>query len=80
MEKVRQEGNNAFKFCKANFTFRVDPLITAGYSPGQAAARLAHEGTLSISHESIYLHLLKDKAAGGELYKSLRCSKQRKKR
>ncbi len=81
MAKARQEGNtHAVKFCDADFTFRVDPLITAGYSPEQAAARLAHEGTLSISHESIYLHLLEDKAAGGELYKSLRCQKQRRKR
>ena len=44
------------------------------WSPEQIAARLA------VSHESIYLHVYANKAAGGNLYKNLRSQKSRRKR
>ena len=38
-------------------------------------------GELSISHESIYLHIIADQMRGGQLYRHLRCArKQRRKR
>lgn len=44
------------------------------WSPEQIASRL------SVSHESIYLHVYANKAAGGELHKNLRSQKSRRKR
>lgn len=41
-------------------------------SPEQIAGRLKLEGLASISHESIYRFIWKDKACGGSLYKHLR--------
>lgn len=50
-------------------------------SPEQISGRLRCEGTLRISHETIYRHIWKDKASGGELYAHLRgARKQRRKR
>ncbi len=42
------------------------------WSPEQIAGRLKVDGVISISHETIYQHVLKDKKAGGCLYKQLR--------
>jgi IS30 family transposase len=44
------------------------------WSPEQVANRVG------ISHETIYRHIYADKAAGGSLWKELRCQKKRKKR
>jgi IS30 family transposase len=41
---------------------------------------LKQEQKICISHEWIYQHVLADKRAGGDLYKHLRCQKQRRKR
>jgi len=59
----------------------VDRLLRQKWSPEQISGRLREEGTLSISHETIYRYTWKDKAAGGSLYRFLRCAtKQRRKR
>lgn len=44
------------------------------WSPEQIASEVA------ISHETIYRHVYADKASGGDLYKSLRCQRKRRKR
>lgn len=50
-------------------------------SPEQISGRLKLEGSLNISHETIYKYIWHDKKHGGELYKELRGSrKQRRKR
>jgi IS30 family transposase len=50
------------------------------WSPQQISGRLKLEG-ISISHESIYKHVWKDKKAGGSLFKNLRhCGKKYNKR
>ncbi|MFN0178046.1 MAG: IS30 family transposase [Gemmatimonadales bacterium] len=55
--------------------------LAEGWSPEQIAGRLAVEGTLSISHETIYRHIWDDRARGGVLYLQLRgARKQRRKR
>jgi len=41
---------------------------------------LRHEERIYVSPEWIYQYILQDKQAGGDLYKYLRCQKQRKKR
>ena len=51
------------------------------WSPEQAAGWLRRKRQLSISHETIYRHIWRDRKQGGRLYLHLRCSpKQRRKR
>jgi transposase, IS30 family len=50
------------------------------WSPEQIAGRLRRDGMGEISHEAIYQRVYADKAAGGTLYRHLRCRKQRRKR
>ncbi len=49
------------------------------HSPEQISGSLKLKG-ISISHESIYTFLEKDKKNGGELYKHLRCQRKKKRR
>ena len=59
---------------------RVNALLAQRWSPEQIAGRLALDPELSISHETIYRHVWRDKRAGGRLYTHLRCAqKQRRK-
>src|SRR5690606_20464396 len=58
----------------------IERLLREDWSPEQISLWLAEEGHLAISHERIYQHILQDKAQGGDLYRHLRCQKQRKKR
>lgn len=48
--------------------------LSVQWSPEQIA------GKLPVSHETVYRHVYADKAAGGMLWKQLRCQKMRKKR
>jgi IS30 family transposase len=50
----------------------ITPLIEDKWSPDQISGRLKALGKAHVSHETIYRFLLKDKMAGGELYKHLR--------
>lgn len=50
----------------------VAALLGRQWSPEQIARRACLEGTLAISHESIYRFVAADKAAGGELWRQLR--------
>ncbi|MFM7180436.1 MAG: IS30 family transposase [Verrucomicrobiales bacterium] len=61
---------------------RVEELLKLDYSPEQISGYLKRRRELSISHETIYRHLLADKKAGGNLYQWLRSKgrKQRRKR
>lgn len=58
----------------------VNKYIRLDWSPEQVAGRLYKESNILISHETIYQHILADKAAGGDLYKHLRCQKKNRKR
>ena len=62
----RQFGPEALKL--------VEDLIRDDYSPEQVSGFLKKAGLLRISHETIYLHVWRDKASGGLLWKHLRCS------
>jgi IS30 family transposase len=56
-------------------------LLRRQWSPDQISNLLRQTGELSISHETIYTYVWAEKAAGGELYKQLRCAtKKRRKR
>lgn len=50
----------------------IEEKIMADWSPDQIAGRLKKEGIASISHETIYQYIGKNKRAGGSLYKQLR--------
>ncbi len=59
----------------------VEACLRQQWSPEQAAAWLRRTRKLSISHETIYRHVWRDRKQGGRLYLHLRCSpKQRRKR
>ena len=58
----------------------VEKLLAARWSPEQISGRLRLEGTLSISHETIYMHVRRDRRAGGSLWRHLRqAAKKRRK-
>lgn len=59
---------------------RVEGLIRQEWSPMQIRERLIEEGQRPISHEWIYQYLKRDQASGGNLFRSLRCQRQRRKR
>ena len=59
---------------------QVEALVRQEWSPEQIAGRLALEKQPTVSHERIYQHIYQDKAQGGDLYRHLRCQKQRRKR
>ena len=55
--------------------------LKEGWSPEQISGRLGDDGVLSISHETIYTYIWRNKLHGGELFKHLRCAtKKRRKR
>jgi len=59
----------------------INACIQQDFSPEQVSGFLARTHHLRISHETIYQHILKDKAKGGTLYRHLRLShKKRRKR
>ena len=60
---------------------RVVQELEAGWSPEQIAGRLGKDGSLRVSHETIYRYIKVDKDGGGQLYRLLRHGRrQRKKR
>ena len=51
---------------------RVETLLRIQWAPEQISDRLKLEGLPSVSHETIYLHIYKNKREGGVLYTCLR--------
>ena len=58
----------------------IDDLLCRQWSPEQVAGHLAREGLLSISHETIYRHVWRDKRDGGLLYTHLRGARKRRRK
>jgi IS30 family transposase len=58
----------------------VAKLLRQDWSPEQISGRLKKEQRPSLSPEWIYQYILKDRRAGGDLYRHLRCQKKRHKR
>ena len=59
----------------------VEALLAQQWSPEQIVGRWRREGIPVMSHETIYLHVWKDKENGGSLWRHLRgATKQRRKR
>lgn len=58
----------------------IESRLRIEWSPEQITRWLQKTGHATVSHERIYQYILADKKAGGDLFKHLRCKKQRKKR
>jgi IS30 family transposase len=59
----------------------VERFLGLDWSPEQISAHLRNAGTLRISHETIYVHVWRNKRNGGELWQHLRqAGKKRRKR
>jgi IS30 family transposase len=58
----------------------VDRLLCRQWSPEQVAGHLARTGQLSISHETIYRHVWRDKREGGLLHTRLRGARKRRRK
>lgn len=76
----RSQSRRNQRFTRKDFRL-VESLLRKRWSPEQISGRLRREARLSISHETIYIHIWNDKESGGQLYTSLRCAlKKRRKR
>src|SRR5829696_4180193 len=82
-----QERANGRRSCsRRNLRFTaedfalVDGLLRRQWSPEQVAGHLARSGLLSISHETIYRHVWRDKKRGGTLYTHLRGARKRRRK
>jgi len=73
-------SHNVKRVSLQTWEYAKNRLINDQWSPEQISGRLNHEGLLSISHETIYQRILKDKQAGSDLYRHLRSKKKKKKR
>src|SRR5215203_6886886 len=58
----------------------VEELLCRQWSPEQVAGHLARTGLLSMSHETIYRHVWRDKKDGGMLYTHLRGARKRRRK
>ena len=66
---------------KGAVLLEVDEMVGKQHSPEQISGRLGQQNRPKVSPETIYLHVYRDKKAGGELYKNLRFGhKKRRKR
>lgn len=59
---------------------RVEELLKQQWSPEQVAGTLKKRGEFSISHQTIYRHVRRDRKEGGQLYLQLRQRHKRRKR
>ena len=76
----RSRSRRNQRFTPEDFAL-VDGLLCRQWSPEQVAGHLARLGLLSISHETIYRHVWRDKKEGGALHTHLRgARKKRRKR
>lgn len=71
----RSRSRRNQRFTPKDFSL-VNDLICQQWSPEQTAAHLRQTGQLSISHETIYRHIWRDKQQGGRLYTHLRGARQ----
>ena len=75
----RSRSRRNSQFTAADFAL-VDGLLCRQWSPEQVAGHLARSGLLSISHETIYRHVWRDKKGGGLLYTHLRGARKRRRK
>ena len=74
----RSKTNHVHYVINAAQWSAIDDCIIAKHSPEQITGRLKSAFGISVCHESIYQHILKDAKAGGSLYRSLRQSRKKR--
>jgi IS30 family transposase len=75
----RSRSRRSRHFTARDFAL-VDELLCQQWSPEQVAGHLRRTGQLSISHETIYRHVWRDKKGGGLLYTHLRGARKRRRK
>jgi transposase, IS30 family len=75
----RSRSRRNQRFTKEDFAL-VEQLLCRQWSPEQVAGHLARTGQLTISHETIYRHVWRDKREGGLLYTHLRGARKRRRK
>lgn len=75
----RSRSRRNLRFSKEDFAL-VERLLCRQWSPEQVSGHLRRTGQLSISHETIYRHVWRDKAEGGLLYTHLRGARKRRRK
>jgi IS30 family transposase len=75
----RSRSRRNRRFTPADFA-QVEELLRRQWSPEQVAGHLRREGLLSLSHETIYRHVWRDKREGGTLYTHLRGARKRRRK
>ena len=75
----RSRSRRNLRFSVQDFA-QVDELLCRQWSPEQVAGHLGRQGQLSISHETIYRHVWRDKREGGLLYTHLRGARKRRRK
>jgi IS30 family transposase len=80
----RTNGRRSRSRRNSHFTARdfalIEELLRRQWSPEQVAGHLRRTGQLSISHETIYRHVWRDKREGGLLYTHLRGARKRRRK
>jgi IS30 family transposase len=75
----RSRSRRNRRFTPEDFAL-IDELLCRQWSPEQVAGHLARSGRLSISHETIYRHVWRDKKEGGLLHTHLRGARKRRRK
>jgi IS30 family transposase len=75
----RSRSRRNRRFTTRDFAL-VEELLRRQWSPEQVCGHLARTGELSISHETIYRHVWREKRAGGLLYTHLRGARKRRRK
>ncbi|KAB7619420.1 IS30 family transposase [Alkalilimnicola sp. S0819] len=75
----RARSRRGRRFTDQQWRF-VESLLALQWSPEQIAGRLKAMGKLSISYETIYRHVWRDKAQGGRLHTQLRGARKLKRK
>jgi IS30 family transposase len=78
--RARQCGRRNARQISTGQWAHVQSYLRLSLSPQQVAGRLSLEKAFSVSHESIYQHIYRNKRRGGDLASHLRCQKVRRKR
>ncbi|MCA9458754.1 MAG: IS30 family transposase [Nitrospira sp.] len=79
LAQARQEPKRRTRLAPTTWQ-QVEALVREAGSPEQIHGRLQREHGQTISHEWMYQYIYQDQQAGGDLYRSLRCQKTRRKR
>lgn len=79
LARERHESKRKHRIDGQTWT-RVETLLKLECSPEQISERLEMEGFSTVSHETIYLYIYRNKRMGGDLYKRLRRQHRYRKR